>query len=127
MVSYGPKDVRDLQVHLRRDYPDRLVLAKVYRLLRTPTGQITLGEASAKLEAAGLIGALPAALGIFAELGLWSTDGEAIRYLPEPAHKLDLEQAVLYNRITKIRDQAALYLQAMPGRGFLQDGFERQN
>lgn len=127
VVSYGPKDVRDLQVHLRRDYPDRLVLAKVYRLLRTPTGQITLGEASAKLEAAGLIGALPAALGIFAELGLWSTDGEAIRYLPEPAHKLDLEQAVLYNRITKMRDQAALYLKRCLERGFLQDGFERQN
>jgi hypothetical protein len=50
-----------------------------------------------------------------------------IIYLPAPDRKLDLEQAVLYNKITKIRDQAALYLKRCLERGFFQDGLKREN
>lgn len=127
VAVYGPRDVRSLQAHLQREYPDRTDLARVYRLLRTAEGHISRQNAADRLEKVGLLGALPAAMGIFSELGLWRVEGEAIFYLPEPERKLDLEQAVLYNKITKIRDQAAVYLKRCLERGFFQDGLEREN
>lgn len=127
VAIYGSKDVQQLQVHLAKEYPDRSILARIYSLLRSCGGSISLGEAVAKLEEVGLFGALPAAVGIFAELGLWSVRDGAIFYLPEPDHKLDLQQAVLYNKITKIRDQAAVYLKRCLERGFFQDGLKREN
>ena len=54
----------------------------------------------------------------FSELGLWAVEEGVIIYLPAPDRKLDLEQAVLYNKITKIRDQAALYLKRCLERDF---------
>jgi len=107
------------------EYPDRTGLARVYRLLRTAEGHISRQNAADRLEKVGLLGALPAAMGIFSELGLWRVEGEAIFYLPEPERKLDLEQAVLYNKITRyaIRLQCTL---SVFGKGILQDGLERK-
>ncbi|MDI9439724.1 MAG: single-stranded-DNA-specific exonuclease RecJ [Limnochordia bacterium] len=124
---YGPKDVRELQMHLQREYPDRNALARIYLLLREGGGRLSLAQAADKLEKAGLVGALPAAMGVFSELGLWAVEEGVIIYLPAPDRKLDLEQAVLYNKITKIRDQAALYLKRCLERGFFQDGLKREN
>jgi single-stranded-DNA-specific exonuclease len=126
VAAYGPKEVRELQAHLRQDYPDRRGLARVYSLLRSEQ-RVVLAEAARKLDEIGLLGALPAAMGIFSELGLWKVEGESIFYLPEPDHKLDLEQAVLYNKIMKIREQSTLYLKRSLERGFLQDGLKREN
>ena len=62
---YGPKDVRELQMHLQREYPDRNALARIYLLLREGGGRLSLAQAADKLEKAGLVGALPAAMGVF--------------------------------------------------------------
>jgi len=127
VAIFGPKEVRELQVHLHQEYPDRRALARVYSFLRPESGAISLGEAAAKLEGVGLGGLLPSALAIFSELGLWQVQADNIFYLPEPEHKLDLQQAVLYNKITKIREQAAVYLKRCLERGFFQDGLTREN
>ena len=124
---YGPKEVSKLQSHLVQNYPDRRGLARIYSLLRSKNGRIGLASAYEQLEKLGMLGALPVAVGIFSELGLWQVDQDFITYLPTPDQKLDLEQAVLYNKVTKIRKQSTQYLKRCLERGFFQDGLKREN
>jgi hypothetical protein len=71
-------------MHLQREYPDRNALARIYLLLREGGGRLSLAQAADKLEKAGLVGALPAAMGVFSELGLWAVE-EGVNHLPAGA------------------------------------------
>lgn len=124
---YGPKDIRELQMSVKTMFPDRQTLARIFTSLKGTKGPIGLAEAYDKTEALGLLGALPVAMGVFAELGLWEVQENTIVYSPRPPHKLDLEQAVLYNNITKMRKQSLDYLQRCLERGFFRDGLKREN
>ena len=74
-----------------------------------------------------MIGALPVAMGVFSELGLWEVDEDRIVYAEAPAQKLDLQQTVLYNKVTKMRQQSAQYLKRCLERGFFQDGLKSED
>ena len=125
---YGPQDVRWLQSQVKANYPDRQGLARIYTMLKgSDSGKIDLATAHQQLESLGLLGALPVAMGVFSELGLWKVQEGTIVYLPTPAQKLDLEQTVLYNKVTKMRIHSAQYLKRCLERGFFQDGLEREN
>ncbi len=124
---YGPKDVRNLQGYLVQNYPDRRGLARIYTTLKAPSGAITMLDAYERLESMGMLGALPVAMGLFLELGLWEVEEQVIRYLKAPSEKLDLEQTVLYNKVTKMRQQSEQYLKHCLERGFFQDGLKKEN
>lgn len=124
---YGPKDVRRLQGDLVRYYPDRQGLGRIYTMLREADGVVELEDAYRRLEEMGLLGALPVALGVFSELGLWEVGEEAILYLPPPPEKLDLGQTVLYNKVTKMRQASSQYLKRSLERGFFHDGLKRED
>lgn len=127
VALYGPKDVREMQSLLRQNYPDRAALARIYSHLKTATSTIQIALAEEQLELLGLVGALPLALGVFLELGLWEVHDQHIIYLPPPTQKLDLEQTVLYNKGTTMRKQSSEYLKRSMERGFFQDGFKIEN
>jgi len=127
VAAYGPKDVRTLQGSLVQNYPDREGLARLYAALRKTNGEISIAEGHRLLEDMGMLGALPVAVGIFTELGLWDIDEERIVYKRAPAQKLDLQQSVLYNEVIKMRQQSAQYLKRCLERGFFQDGLKREN
>ena len=127
VAVYGPRDVRSLQGDLVRNYPDREGLARIYATLRKDGGEISLEAAYEKLDKMGMLGALPVALGVFAELGLWEIDETRIVYRAAPAQKLDLQQSVLYNKVIKMRQQSAQYLKRCLERGFFQDELKREN
>jgi hypothetical protein len=102
-------------------------MAKIYSALRSAGGEIAVGDAYERLDKLGMLGALPIAIGVFSELGLWKHDGKRIIYLPSPRQKLDLEQSVLYNKVIKMRQESANYLRRCLERGFFQDGLKREN
>lgn len=127
VAVYGPKEVRELQNLIAENYPERSGLARIYGLLRTSSGKVELTLARERLSVVGLLGALPMAMGVFSELGLWEVQDAAIIYLPTPMHKLDLEQSVLYNKGTTMRKQSSEYLKRSMERGFFQDGLKIEN
>ena len=124
---YGPRDVGTRQTYLQHVCPNRQTLAQVYARLRQPTGETDLAWAQEQLETMGLLGAMPVAMKIFQELGLWEIQGKKIIYQPAPAQKLDLNQTVLYNKVTLMRKQSQDYLKRSLERGFFQDGLKREN
>jgi hypothetical protein len=124
---FGPKEVRQLQADLVQHYPDREGLARIYVTLKNEDGAITMEEAYKRIESMGMLGALPVALAVFSELGLWNVDENRILYSAAPAQKLDLQHTVLYNKVIKIRQQSAQYLKRCLERGFFQDGLKREN
>jgi len=115
------------QTYLQHVCPNRQTLAQVYARLRQPTGETDLAWAQEQLETMGLLGAMPVAMKIFQELGLWEIQGKKIIYQPAPAQKLDLNQTVLYNKVTLMRKQSQDYLKRSLERGFFQDGLKREN
>ena len=127
VAAFGPRDVRRLQGDLVQYYPDREGMAKIYSALRSAGGEIAVRDAYERLDKLGMLGALPIAIGVFSELGLWKHDGKRIIYLPSPRQKLDLEQSVLYNKVIKMRQESANYLRRCLERGFFQDGLKREN
>ncbi len=124
---FGPKDVHGLQADLVQNYPDRQALARIYAALRRAGGEIALEDACERLENMGMLGALPIAMGVFSELGLWKCHESRIFYQPAPGQKLDLQQTVLYNKVIKMRQESAMYLRRCLERGFFQDGLKREN
>lgn len=124
---FGPKEVRTLQADLVQNYPDRQSLARIYTVLKRNGREISMEDAYRCLESMGILGALPIAMGVFTELGLWDVHEHGILYLEAPAQKLDLQQTVLYNKVTKMRQQSAQYLKRCLERGFFQDGLKREN
>ena len=124
---YGPKDVQMRQTYLQQVCPNRQTLAQIYRSLRQPHGQIDLARAQERLTTLGLLGGLPIAIGVFQELGLWDVTDDRIIYRPAPPQKLDLNQTVLYNKVTLLRKQSSDYLKRSLERGFFQDGLKREN
>ncbi len=124
---FGPKEVRALQGDLLQNYPDRQGLARIYTLLKRIGPEVSMEEAYQCLERVGCLGALPVAMGVFSELGLWDVHEHGILYLGQPAQKLDLQQTVLYNKVIKMRQQSAQYLKRSLERGLFQDGLKREN
>ncbi len=127
VAVFGPADVRRGQSYVGTVCPDRQSLARIYTLLRKEEERVSLEWAYKQLRALGLLGSFPVALGIFSELGLWEVAENAIIYRPAPARKLDLNQTVLYNKVTKMRRQSSQYLQRCLERGFFQNGLKREN
>ena len=129
VLVFGPKDVRSAQLNLSKCLPDRRGLARIYALLRQPAehGGLTTATAEGCLAEVGLERGLWFAAQIFQELKLWRVDEATVAFLPEPAQKLDLHQAVLYNRGMNIRRQSSFYLRECLQRGFIDDGFEAEN
>ena len=124
---FGPKEVRKLQADLVQHYPDREGLARIYVTLREEGGRVTMEEAYRRLDSLGMVGALPVAIRVFSELGLWNVHDNQIFYAAAPTQKLDLQQSVLYNEVIKMRQQSAQYLKRCLERGFFQDGLKREN
>ncbi|HKM42554.1 MAG TPA: single-stranded-DNA-specific exonuclease RecJ [Limnochordia bacterium] len=127
VAVYGPKDIRALQGDLAQYYLDRQGLARLYTALRKDGREISLVAAYQMLESMGMLGALPVALGVFSELGLWAVDEKRIVYNAAPEQKLDLHQSVLYNKVIKMRQQSAQYLKRCLERGFFQNGLKSEN
>jgi single-stranded-DNA-specific exonuclease len=127
VAVFGPKDLRRRQSYLSAACPDRDTLARIYALLREKWARVDLAWAYKQLEVLGLLAAFPAAAGIFSELGLWEVAENAIIYNPPPAQKLDLNDTVLYNKVTITRKQSTQYLQRCLERGFFQNGLKREN
>jgi len=129
VLAFGLKDVRENELNLCKVLPDRSALARIYALLRgrANQGQLSRSTACLSLEDVGLERGLWFAAQVFAELGLWALDGNTITFLPEPAKKLDLHDAVLYNRGMDIRRQTSLYLRECLRRRFVEDGPTREN
>jgi single-stranded-DNA-specific exonuclease len=129
VLAFGSKDVRDVQLSLCKSLPDRRGLARIYAVLRDRSANGSLEERTA-LEYLGELGlerGLWFAAKVFAELGLWSVEQGRIAFLPAPANKLDLYDAVLYNRGMNIRRQTSLYLRECLKRGFTDHGFTAEN
>ncbi|HHY10201.1 MAG TPA: hypothetical protein GX528_06510, partial [Firmicutes bacterium] len=126
-LLYGPKDLRAGQVLIGQVYPDRKGLARIYSTLRVGGGEVDLKDAQDLLGKMGLAAALPFAIGVFSEMGLWEVADGRITYLPVPARKLDLRQTVLYNKGRNQRKQSFDYLKHCLERGFFQDGLEGEN
>lgn len=128
-LVFGHQDVREVEYSLSQILPDRRGLARIYSLLRQGAegGVIELQRASALLAEFGLDRGLWFAAQIFQELKLWRVDEATVAFLPEPAQKLDLHQAVLYNRGMNIRRQSSLYLKECLQRGFKDHGFKTEN
>lgn len=129
VLAFGPNDVRQLELALTETLPDRRGLARVYSVLRQRAvgGAIPLDAALEDLEKLGIETALWFAQLVFSELNLWYVDGTGISFRPAPAKKLDLHQAVLYNRGMNIRRQSSFYLKECLQRGFMENGLKAEN
>lgn len=127
IAIYGPKDVREKQNYLGLACPDRKVLAQVYSSLGQSGERVDLELSQEKLRTMGILSAFPVAMDVFRELGLWKIEDDQILYQQPPAQKLDLNQTVLYNKVTLMRKQSLDYLKRSLERRFFQDGLKREN
>lgn len=129
ILAFGHQDTREVEHALSQVVPDRRGLARIYALLRREAqgGTVESARAAALLAEFGLERGLWFAVQVFQELNLWLVNENEITFLPEPAQKLDLHQAVLYNRGMNIRRQSSLYVKGCLQRGFMDHGFKRKN
>ena len=129
ILAFGHQDTREVEHALSQVVPDRRGLARIYALLRREAqgGTVESARAAALLAVFGLERGLWFAVQVFQELNLWLVNENEITFLPEPAQKLDLHQAVLYNRGMNIRRQSSLYVKGCLQRGFMDHGFKRKN
>lgn len=129
VLAYSPTDARAALLNLCKCLPERKGLVRIYALLREKGLQGALPEKTARsyLAEVGLELGLWFAAQVFVELGLWQVEEGQIAFLPPPAKKLDLYDAVLYNRGMNIRRQTSLYLRECLKRGFFDHGFTAEN
>ena len=97
VLAFGSKDVRDVQLSLCKSLPDRRGLARIYAVLRDRSANGSLEERTAwSTWASALNEVCVCRITCRAWFVVWSRVESPS---PAPAKKLDLYDAVLYNRV----------------------------